>query len=212
MTRILAVSDEVDKELYGSTLHDLRPDLVLSCGDLPFDFLENLVSRLDVPLAYVPGNHDPDLAPPVFAHPPQPYEDPPGPRGCLNLDGRVLSEAGLRIAGLGGSVRYNLGANQYTQTEMRVRAVRLEMRVRVRRALTRHGLDVLVTHAPPLGCGDLADPAHRGFAAFHRLVLQLSPKLLVHGHIHPVGAGGMSDRRIGVTRVVNAIPFRLLEI
>ncbi|MGA8924490.1 MAG: hypothetical protein WB682_15225, partial [Candidatus Dormiibacterota bacterium] len=63
MTRILAVADEVDEKLEGDKLPALRPDVVLSCGDLPFDYLEYLVSRLDVPLLYVPGNHDPSLKP-----------------------------------------------------------------------------------------------------------------------------------------------------
>src|SRR6266446_5141402 len=60
-TRILAVADEVDESLYGDRLPRLNPDLVLGCGDLPFDYLEYLVSRLDVPLLYVPGNHDASL-------------------------------------------------------------------------------------------------------------------------------------------------------
>lgn len=211
MVRILAVSDEVNEALYGHSLYRLRPDLVVSCGDLPFEFLENLVSRLDVPLAYVPGNHDPDLKPPDIAITPHAHQEPPGPLGCDNVDGRILNAAGLRIAGLGGSIRYNLGANQYTQTEMRLRAASLEMRVRLRRALGQRGLDLLVTHAPPLGCGDEDDPAHRGFAAFHRLIVKLGPKILVHGHVHPTGRA-LPDRRLGDTLIVNAIPFRLLEV
>ena len=59
MKRILAIADEVDDAMYTDKLARLRPDLVLSCGDLPFDYLEFIVSRLDVPLVYVPGNHDP---------------------------------------------------------------------------------------------------------------------------------------------------------
>ena len=63
MTRILAVADEVDESLYGDKLDKLRPDLMVSCGDLPFDYLEYLVSRANVPLLYVPGNHDPSVRP-----------------------------------------------------------------------------------------------------------------------------------------------------
>lgn len=211
VVRILAVSDEVDEALYGEKLYKLRPDLVISCGDLPFEFMENLVSRLDVPLAYVPGNHDPDLNPPPINVAPLAHEPPPGPQGCDNVDGRILNAAGLRIAGLGGSTRYNLGPNQYTQGEMRFRAVSLEMRVRMRQALSNHGLDVLVTHAAPLGLGDEHDPAHRGFAAFHRLITKLAPKLVLHGHVHG-GGTPRGDRRLGDTLIVNAIPFRLLEI
>ncbi len=54
MPRILAVADEVDESLGGEALAQLRPDLMLSAGDLPFDYLEYLVTVLNVPLLYVP--------------------------------------------------------------------------------------------------------------------------------------------------------------
>jgi uncharacterized protein len=211
MTRILAIADEIDEALYGDKLYELRPDVIVSCGDLPFDYLENLVSRTDVPLAYVPGNHDPDLGH-RDVHMATMITTPiPGPQGCDNVDARVLDASGLRIAGLGGSIRYNQGSNQYTQGEMRLRALRLEMRLRWKRLWSRGGLDVLVTHAPPLGLGDLQDDAHRGIAAVHRLVETFGPRLLIHGHIHPVARKG-KDLRLGETQVVNAVPSRLLEV
>ncbi|HEV1998508.1 MAG TPA: metallophosphoesterase, partial [Candidatus Dormibacteraeota bacterium] len=67
------------------------------------------------------------------------------------------------------------------------------------------------THAPPLGCGDRDDPPHRGFAAFHRLIDTLAPKVLIHGHVHPFGRSA-TDRHLGRTLVVNAVPSRLIEI
>ena len=63
MTRILAVADEVDHSLYGPRLKELRPDLILGCGDLPFEYLEYLRAAAEVPLLYVHGNHDPSLRP-----------------------------------------------------------------------------------------------------------------------------------------------------
>ena len=99
---------------------------MLGCGDLPFDYLEYLVSRLDVPLLYVPGNHDPSLKPPDMTWMPLRSELPvPGPQGCTNIDGRVVEVNGLRVAGLGGSLRYKEGPNQYTQAQMGRRALRL---------------------------------------------------------------------------------------
>lgn len=217
MARILAVADEVSDSLYGDGLARLRPDVIVSCGDLPFEYLENLVTRAGVPLLYVLGNHDAE---------PRPRRDEaalrlglenlvvdpvPGPEGCDDVDGRVREVAGLRIAGLGGSVRYKEGPNQYSQGEMRRRAIRLEARARFRGLFGRGLVDVLVVHAPPLGVGDAGDPAHRGFASFHRLVRRLRPALLVHGHVHPVTKRG-ADRTLGETRVVNAIPYRMLEV
>ena len=217
MPRILAVADEVAEALYGEALQRLRPDVIVSCGDLPFDYLENLVTRAAVPLVYVPGNHDPDLARVArhLAMWPAPVmtvaDDVPGPQGCENADGGVVAAAGLRFAGLGGSVRYKVGPHQYTQQQMRWRALRLEARLRVRRALLGQALDVLVAHAPPLDLGDGGDPAHRGFAALHGLVARVRPRLLLHGHVHPFHRR-QPDRTLGTTRVVNVIPYRLIEL
>jgi uncharacterized protein len=194
----------------------LRPDLVVSCGDLPFDYLEYVVTVANVPLLYVPGNHDPE----VRRRAPDPVvgaltdrslafegpEKPGAPEGCVNVDGRIVEAAGLKVGGLGGSIRYSGGPNQYTQAQMRRRARRLGLRARLRR-----GLDVLITHGAPLGVSDEDDPSHIGFAAFHRLVATARPKLLLHGHIHPHGEV-RPDQAMGDTRVVNVIPFKLIEV
>jgi calcineurin-like phosphoesterase family protein len=231
VTRILAVADEVDESLYGPALKQLEPDVVLSCGDLPFEYLEYIVTVLSVPLLYVPGNHDPDLRAraavrseevhPAFPVGPgtttdplldRPYAAPPGPEGCVNVDGAIVQAVGLTVAGLGGSVWYAEGPNRYTQGEMRRRALRLEARARLRKALWRDRVDVLITHSPPLGVGDLPDdPAHVGFSAFHRLVAKLRPKLLLHGHVHPYGEK-RPDRWMGHTRVANVVPYRMMEV
>ena len=206
------MADEEDQALYGDALGELRADLIVAAGDLPFDYLENLVTRAGVPLVYVPGNHDADVRFRRDSYGPVVFEQPiPGPEGCDNADGRIIEAAGLRIAGLGGSIRYRVGPNQYTQRQMRRRALGLELRARWRRRLGRPGVDILLTHAPPLGLGDGEDPPHQGFAAFHRLVGVLRPRLLVHGHVHPYGRR-REDRELGPTQVVNAVPYRLLEL
>jgi predicted phosphodiesterase len=224
MARILAVSDEVDEHLIAGDLKALEVELVVACGDLPCDYLEALVTLTNVPLLYVPGNHDPEGGRPA----PDPVaeddvlrpfsfrreEDATRPEGCINLDGRVIEIKGLRVAGLGGSMRYSGGPNQYTQAEMKRRALVLEARARLGSLLHRRPsdeLDVLLTHAPPLGVGDDDDPAHEGFAAFHRLVERLSPRILLHGHIHPYGRR-VVEHRLNGTRVVNAVGHKVIEV
>ena len=71
--------------------------------------------------------------------------------------------------------------------------------------------DILLTHSPPKGLGDGEDLPHQGFEAFHRLLTVLRPKLMVHGHLHPYGRK-RSDRHLGETLIVNAVPHRLLEL
>jgi Icc-related predicted phosphoesterase len=87
----------------------------------------------------------------------------------------------------------------------------LELRIRLKQV--RHGrkLDLLVTHAPPFGLADAKDAAHMGFVAFQRIIKAFGPLLLVHGHIHPYGRV-QPERRAGATRVVNAVPWRLIEL
>lgn len=192
----------------------LQPDLVLSCGDLPFDYLEYIVTRLDVPLLYVPGNHDPSLKPPDLSWMPLRAElpkPPPGPEGCVNVDGRVVGVEGLRVAGLGGSVRYKEGPNQYSQAQMGMRAVVLDFRVRLNRVQDGRKLDVLVTHAPPYGLAGAEDAAHVGFVSFLRLIRHFQPLLALHGHVHRYGRV-VPDGRIGNTRVINVVPTRMIEI
>ncbi len=60
MVRVLAVADE-EVPAAQSRVQDLRVDLVVAAGDLPWDYLESIVASLGVPAAYVPGNHDPDI-------------------------------------------------------------------------------------------------------------------------------------------------------
>ena len=221
MTRILAIADEVSDSLWSGRVRRLEPDLVVACGDLPFDYLEYIVTMVNVPLVFVPGNHDPDLRAKPQALSSQDFErplslatlrrEPPGPLGCSNADGRVVQEAGVSIAGLGGSVRYRPGPNQYTQRQMTRRAWRLELSSVRHRARAAGKIDILITHSPPYGIGDGDDPAHRGFVAFRRLVTRLSPTLLIHGHVHPYGRVIRSHRLRGTT-IVNVVGHRMLEL
>jgi Icc-related predicted phosphoesterase len=129
----------------------------------------------------------------------------------VNIDGRVVEAQGLRIAGLGGSLRYKRGANQYSQAQMGWRALKLELRIRLGRARNGRKLDILVTHAPPFGVGEAGDSAHVGLVAFLRLIRNLQPVLAVHGHVHPYGRT-VPERRIDSTRVINVVPSRLIDL
>jgi calcineurin-like phosphoesterase family protein len=214
--RVLAVSDEVDEMLWHDTSAVASADVVVACGDLPFEFLGHLMDRLDVPLVFVPGNHDPDVSGystsrgglGIRAGMPT---DPPWPPGAVNTDGRIVDVAGLTVAGLGGCLRYRDGPNQYTQRQFAQRARRLAARHRLRTARGGTRLDLLLTHAPPLGVGDAEDRPHRGFVALHRLVARTSPPLLLHGHVHPYGAA-TPDLSLGSTTVRNVVGWHLFDV
>ena len=166
--RILAIADVEESWLYErwDAERVAGVDLIVSCGDLPARYLEHIVTLANLPLLYVPGNHD------------SAYEQH-APEGCINVDGAIREFNGLRIMGLGGSIRYNDPVYGFCEAEMRRRAARM--------ALLAHamgGVDVIVTHAPVRGCGDLDDLPHRGFEAFGTLLERTGARYLLHGHVH----------------------------
>lgn len=212
--RVLAVSDEVDEGLAAGLAAGWPVDLILSCGDLPADYLAALMNALDVPLVFVPGNHDPDLTGyrqnraglvTLAGFP----AAPPWPPGAVSADGRVVDVAGVRVGGLGGCLRYGDGPNQYTERQQARRSRRLRHRARSRRLRDHRPVDVLITHAPPRGLGDADDLPHRGFGCYHGLIADLGPTVLLHGHVHPRGP---RLRTAGPTSVCDVTGWRLLEI
>jgi Icc-related predicted phosphoesterase len=132
--------------------------------------------------------------------------DGPRPHGATNADGQVVEAAGLTIAGLGGCVRYNDGPHQYTQQQYQRMARRL-----LRRTRKSGPVDVLLTHAPPLGLGDGDDKPHEGIAALHAVLERLEPTWHLHGHIHPYGQT-MPDRQFGPTTIRNVVPWKVLDV
>ncbi len=216
LVRVLAVSDEVDEALWADASAAGRVGLILACGDLPLAYLGALMNALEVPLAFVPGNHDPDLTGyrtsraglTLRAGMPARL---PWPEGAVNADGRVVDVAGLRVAGLGGCRRYSGGPNQYTDRQQARRARALRARARWRELRDGRGVDVLITHAPPRGVGDGEDPPHQGFTALHGLVAAVRPAALLHGHVHPYGAP-VRPGRLGRTVICNVTGWHVLEI
>lgn len=198
--RILALSDEVVDLIYSPAVRERFPtvDLIVGCGDLPASYLEYVVTQFNVPLVYVPGNHDPD--------------DLNVPGG-MALDGRVARVAGRTVAGLGGCRRYKRdGRHQYSESEMQWRVVRLAPRLSLARLRRGRGLDLFISHAPPLDIHDGPDLPHRGFSAFRGFLQAFRPALMLHGHSHVQRNLTATDTRFLHTRVVNVFPYRLLEL
>ena len=213
--RVLAVADEVDEGLAAGITGRRPADLIVACGDLPPTYLSALMNAIDAPLVFVPGNHDPDLSgyrqtrAGLITRAGFPARVP-WPPGAANADGIVVDVAGLRVAGLGGCLRYGPGPNQYSERQQARRARRLRRRARGHARRDRRAVDVLLTHAPPRGLGDADDPAHRGFACYHGLLEDLAPRVLLHGHVRP--GGDPATRQAGQTVICNVMGWRLLEL
>lgn len=210
--KILALSDEVVEHLYSPQIKErfAEVDLVLGCGDVPFYYLEFIVTMLGKPLYYVHGNHDKPL---------QYLSDGrviSRAEGCEPLEGRaervVTPNGEVMLAGLGGSLRYNNeGVHQYTQAEMSSRVLWLAPTLLMNRLRYRRLVDILMTHAPPRGIHDGPDLAHTGFDAFRLFIERFRPRFLLHGHSHVYRNDTITATRYRDTQILNVYPYRVIE-
>jgi Icc-related predicted phosphoesterase len=205
--KILAVSDRVVKSIYSTHIRERFSDvdLVLSCGDLPYSYLEFIASMLDVPCFFVHGNHD------------RPEYQSNGcvlvePGGWVDLDGRTVHARGVILAGLEGSIRYKPeGDFQYTERQMAFKVRRMAPALLMNRLRYGRYLDVLITHAPPFTIHDGEDLCHRGFKALLWFMDRFRPRYLLHGHKHAYKPEPCQTV-YGDTEVVNVYPFRTIDL
>lgn len=194
--KLLLVADIIDQTLLEQTKSCRNlVDAIISCGDLPPEYLTTLRNLYDAPLYYVLGNHD------------LRYNESP-PIGCTPLNRRLIHLGSHRIVGFSGSRWYNGQVNQYTEKEM-TRFVK-----RMRFLFWRKGWpDIVITHSPPRFLGDEEDIPHRGFRVFRWLIDICQPKYFLHGHIH---RSFLHDRERfclhGKTTIVNCFGSYVLEI
>lgn len=195
--KILAIADHESPLLWDyfdkSYLEGI--DLILSCGDLKPQYLSFLATFTQAPVLYVHGNHD------------DRYEETP-PDGCICIEDKIYVHEGVRILGLGGSMRYKPGEHQYTQSEMRWRVRRLWWSLKFRK-----GFDILLTHSPAYQFNDGDDLPHRGFEVFRTLLDKYKPAFFVHGHVH-LNYGRKYSRlsAYNETQVINAYEKYIFEI
>ena len=196
--KIMVLSDTADKALWDYLDRRLLEgiDLILSCGDLPAEYLSFLTCFTDAPILYVHGNHD------------KAYDRKP-PEGCVCVDDAIVEVGGVRVLGLGGSMRYRPGEPyMFTEKEMARRAKKLRWKLR-----RSGGFDILLTHAPARGLGDMEDIPHQGFETFLTLMDRWKPRYMVYGHVHQeYGATAFArERRYAETMVVNAYKRYVIE-
>jgi len=206
--RILAVSDRLLNHLYCSDVKQRYPkiDLLVGCGDLPYFYLEFLISALNVNLVYVQGNHD---GGPQYTADGRVLRDVPG---GTDLHRRIVMVNGLLVGGLEGSMRYRPKAPyMYTDREMTWNVLHMVPHLLWNRIRHGRAIDILVTHSPPLAVHDEKDVAHRGFKIFHMIIRWFRPKYLLHGHIHVYRRDTPRITKIGETTVINVYPYRIFD-
>ncbi|MCD8121092.1 MAG: metallophosphoesterase [Clostridiales bacterium] len=195
--KILALADEESKSLY----EYYRPeklkgvDLIIACGDLRKSYLDFFASVCHAPVFYVLGNHDA-------------WDKTERLPGCVCLEDDIVVYKGIRIMGLGGSMRYQRNArNQYSEAEMARRVRKLWWKL-----FRMRGFDILVSHSPAKDCNDMEDVPHQGFGCFRKLIENYQPELFIHGHVHATyGSDFRRVDRLGETTVINAYSHYIFE-
>jgi Icc-related predicted phosphoesterase len=203
--RVLTVSDKVEKPFFKEDLlreKCLGVRLILACGDLPSYYLEYLLNSLNVPLYYVPGNHDEELH----------LKKKPFASGCESIDERVIAFKGWLLGGLGGAFHYRNGKYLYTEKQMQRKIRRMIPRMALNKIKYKRYLDILITHAPPFGIHDEQTLAHRGFKEFLKFMKRYRPAYLIHGHTAPDAENEMATSHYLSTRIMNTNNYRILDI
>ncbi|MBO4637216.1 MAG: metallophosphoesterase family protein [Clostridiales bacterium] len=196
--KILAVADVESRILYDHFTKERVEgvELIVSCGDLKPGYLDFLITMVNVPMLYVRGNHDDNL-----------NKEPPA--GAICIEDKIYNYKGIRFMGLGGSMKYRKNClNMYSETHMQLRAARLAPKAAV------CGVDVLVTHAPAKGYGDLEDLPHHGFETFNNVMNRYRPAVMLHGHVHTNYGRNIRtsiDHPSG-TKIINACGYQIIDI
>ncbi len=172
--RILVVSDlHGDLASVRRAFDRLNPDLILCCGDwgdaheVAEVDLVPLISAVRVHTTF--GNHDPlELLPRLRNRDGSPVLIPSGE--CVDVEG-------LRIAAIGG-IWAKSHKRPYYVTDADVDEASA-------RIVARRPIDVLLTHACPVGLADLTPTGrHGGQRCFLRAFRSIAPRLYLCGHLH----------------------------
>jgi predicted phosphodiesterase len=213
--KILCVSDQIDPLVYSGAIKERfgDVDMILSAGDLPLDYLDFIVSSLNKPLLFVFGNHHTEGCPHSRRRDFSLGFEEPGVdfSGLIHAGSKVRREAGLIVAGLGGSMRYNKGDNQFTEFQMGLEICRMVPALLFNRLFRGRYLDVLLTHASPRGIHDREDRCHIGFRVFRTFMRLFKPRYLVHGHIHLYDLSEVRKTLFERTMVINAFGHYVID-
>jgi Icc-related predicted phosphoesterase len=183
--RILVISDlHGDMTLAARACRELLPNLLLSCGDWgdPNQVSQQALSEF---LAVCPvlttfGNHDPlDLLARSRNRDGSPV---------LLAQGEVREHGGMRLAAIGGIwAKSHRLAHYVTDADVAGWS----------QGIARKGpIDILVTHACPVGLADLTPAGrHGGQRCFLEAFRTVSPRLQLCGHLHVAQEKTLQDGR-----------------
>ncbi len=216
--KILCVSDQIDPLVYSAGAKQFFQDIdiIFCAGDLAMEYVDYIVTTLNKPTYFIFGNHNLE----EFSV----YHPKDGGSSTLRLNSlnhchgaiytgfKVVREQKLLIAGCSGSMRYNKGASQYTDFQMKMKLVRMIPKLLVNKIRYGRYLDIFLTHASPLGIHDKPDRCHIGFNCYLWFLKKFKPKYMIHGHIHLYDQNESRVTKWESTTIVNAFSHYVIEI
>lgn len=228
--KILCVSDFVDPLIYNQNVKESFSDidLILCAGDLPMDYIDFIVTVFNKPTYFIFGNHNLKEfhyyhKDPMHSH--NMYENTCHGHGATYLGFKTFVnhdlmitdpdtgiERPLLIAGVSGSLKYNKGLNQYSDSEMKFKLIKMIPQLMRNKRKYGKYLDIFMTHASPRHIHDHEDPCHKGFECYNWFLQKFKPTYMVHGHIHLYD---LREERVGKyfdTTVVNAYSHYVIEL
>ncbi|HBG65618.1 MAG TPA: metallophosphoesterase [Treponema sp.] len=230
--KFLCVSDQIDPLVYSSNVKERYDDVdaVFCAGDLSMEYVDFIVTALGKPTFFVFGNHDlkefefyrSGMYKRTSSYTNDVQMLNKGHGGdylsnrvirCKNLyfttpDGKRQP---LILAGVSGSIRYNKGADQYTDFQMFLQLLRLAPSLLWNKLRWGRCCDVFLTHASPRHIHDREDACHKGFECFNWFIKKFKPALLIHGHIHLYDLQAIRLTVSDQTTVVNAYSHIVVE-
>ncbi len=216
--KILCVSDQIDPFVYsaGAKEYFKDIDLILCAGDLAMEYIDYIVTTLNKPTYFVFGNHNLE----EFGY----YHQSEVNYSIKNLDSlshchgaiysgfKVAKENKTLIAGCSGSMRYNNGNCQYTESQMFFRLLKMVPKLLLNKLIHGRYIDIFLTHASPLGIHDKQDLCHKGYKCYIWFLKKFKPKYMVHGHIHLYDQQEVRVSKFEDTTIVNAFSHYVFEL
>ncbi|MBN2444895.1 MAG: metallophosphoesterase [Spirochaetales bacterium] len=218
--KILCIADHIDPTIYSDNIRTRFKDIdiILSAGDLRFNYYDYIMSNLNKPLYFVFGNHNlnglkyykKDFKEEVYDLVNKRVRF--GKGGGTYIDRKIIKCKNLLIGGLGGSMWYNGGKNQFTEFGMFLKIVKMLPALIFNRIVHGRFIDILLTHSPPFGIHDQKDRCHRGFKVFLYFLRLFKPRFMLHGHIHLYSPCDKRLDRFHSTDVINVYNHYIVEI
>ncbi len=232
--KFLCVSDQIDPLVYSTTVKERYQDIdaVFCAGDLSMEYVDFIVSTLCKPTYFIFGNHNLsefkyyNKSSSVFA------PDMESTSSYLMGHGHGGDYAGrkvirckhlqfgthknkptpLLIAGVSGSLNYNGGQAQYTESQMKRQLIALIPKLIFNKIRYGRYLDVFLTHASPRHIHDKEDQCHKGFECYNWFINKFEPALMIHGHIHLYDLQETRTTVSNKTTIVNAYSHVVIEM